>query len=192
MRVRKSVPEGYKNQSAFAVYSDSAPATPMEQQRAEERLGGSSGNLNVVKSNRPRARELTPWCGIHKIGGMAQQTQSPEGQSPDDWMLNDYVPSLSQSSTISSSSVSSSGERKRRMDFDEEDREDSPFEFDFTPRTLGSAFIGDRVMAVPRKHKNVKTSVAIVGQENMNADIDFEDAAFLDYSLLGEVEMSGV
>jgi len=196
MRVRKSVPEGYKihSQSSFSVYSDasSAPSTPMEHQRAEARLGG---NMNVVKCNRPRARELTPFCGLLKIGGMAQQMYSPGGDSPEDDCMDD-VPALSQGSTISNTSISSpGGERKRRMDFDEEDREDASFEFSFSPRfTLGSGFMGDRVIAVPRqrKYKNVKTNVGIFGQENMDSDTDFEEADFLDYGMLGEVEMGGV
>jgi len=190
MRVRKSVPEGYKtgSYSAFTLFSDSAPTTPVEQQRVEDRM---SGNGKIA--NRPRARELTPFCGLLKIGGLAQQQwgiYSPGAQTPDDEMDDgNYMPTLSQGSTASNDSVSTPGERKRRMDFDEEDREESQFEFSFNPR----ASLSDRAIAVPRRRKyQMKTNVAVVGQENMETDMDFAEADFLDYGLLGEVEMGGV
>lgn len=191
MRIRKSVPEGYKTHSNFEVFSDSAPTTMHEQQVAESRM---SGNGNMI-SNRPRARELTPFCGLLKIGGMAQQQlefgYSPASSSPDAYMDDDYVPALSQGSTVSNDSVGTPGERKRRMDFDDEDSDSSPFEFTFSPHNFGSNSQRDRVMAVPRGRKSrAKTNVAVVGQEN--TDMDFEEAEFLDYKLLGEVEMGGV
>lgn len=187
MRVRKSIPEGYKtgSYSAFTLFSDSAPTTPIEQLRAEERI-----NTAAKMVNRPRARELTPFCGLLDIGGMSQQqhwsTYSPGDESPSE--DENYIPALSQGSTISNDSVSTpSG--KRRMDFDEEDGEQSQFEFSFNPR----ASLKDRTIAVPRRRKyQMKSNVAVIGQENIDSDMDFGEADFLDYGLLGEVEMGGV
>ncbi|TVY54961.1 hypothetical protein LSUE1_G009130 [Lachnellula suecica] len=85
MRVRKSVPEGYKvgAYSAFTLFSDntSPPASPASK--------GTRG--------RPRARELTPWCGVLKVGGLGQQQWGiyAPGQQDDE---EDDCPVLSQGS----------------------------------------------------------------------------------------------
>lgn len=112
--------------------------------------------------------------------------------SPDDSMEED-VPALSQSSTISNNSVSTPrGERKRTMDFDEEDREDAaPFAFSFSPHMPSSNLTSGRVMAIPRGRK-AKANFTVIEQENVDSDADFEDAEFLDYGLLGDSEMGGV
>ncbi|KAL7621487.1 hypothetical protein AAE478_008810 [Parahypoxylon ruwenzoriense] len=75
MRVRKSVPEGYKtgSYSAFALWDDNISNT------------GLSGTSTMGGEGRSRAnaistpRELLPFCGIHKVGGLDTQP--------------DYVPS---------------------------------------------------------------------------------------------------
>jgi hypothetical protein len=103
-------------------------------------------------------------------------------------MEDDEVPFLSsQASTISTASVSTpTRENKRR--FHEDDEEDEDEKKSFTNRGLG-----ERVLAVPRRKKLVGKGAA-GGQENftfVGRDADFEDAEFLDYGLVGEVEMSG-
>ncbi|OCL06026.1 hypothetical protein AOQ84DRAFT_224223, partial [Glonium stellatum] len=61
MRVRKSVPEGYKThkqtqfgQQSIDIYSVKAPVEP-------------------VPAEHTHPRELLPFCGLHKIGGFAPQ-----------------------------------------------------------------------------------------------------------------------
>lgn len=70
MRVRKSVPEGYKThkQAQFAqqsidVYSAKAPAEP-------------------VPAEYTHPRELLPFCGLHKIGGFAPQPVTHPSENP--------------------------------------------------------------------------------------------------------------
>jgi hypothetical protein len=116
------------------------------------------------------------------------------GEEEDD----DECPFLSQGSTVSSSSSFGTSTKnypifgqlnpgnKRR--FDEEEDEVMAQ----TPRS------GDRILAVPRRKKgdvDTKSGAGRVpvfglGQENHNGD--FEEAEFLDYGLVGEVEMGGV
>lgn len=70
MRVRKSVPEGYKThkQAQFAqqgidIYSVKAPAEP-------------------VPAEYTHPRELLPFCGLHKIGGFAPQPVTHPSENP--------------------------------------------------------------------------------------------------------------
>jgi hypothetical protein len=185
MRVRKSVPEGYKTggYSAFTLFQDAPVEVEVKSTpRTAPRVG-----------TRPRARELTPFCGILKVGGLAVQSQGiyddgrgregdREGNDADD---EDDMPVLSQGSTVSNASTMSwSGTNKRR--FEDEDNEGV--------EQIGVAALGGRVIAVPRKMKRgVEQAVRVVGQENLG-DIDFEDAEFLDYGLDGggDEEMGGV
>ncbi|TVY30332.1 hypothetical protein LHYA1_G001569 [Lachnellula hyalina] len=202
MRVRKAVPEGYKTgaaYSAFTLFADdtshfsgSSAASP----EPEKRYGGVSGS----GGNRPRARELTPFCGILKVGGMAQQQQQwgVEEEGEEDDM---ECPVLSQGSTSSNDYggfTGNGGGNKRRFE-DEEEQEVEGMNFD-----LGLEFRAGRVMAVPvprRKKMELELDsrrkmVFGRGQENVavvGADGDFGEAEFLDYEgVMGEVEMDGV
>ncbi|KUJ13780.1 uncharacterized protein LY89DRAFT_687143 [Mollisia scopiformis] len=177
MRVRKSVPEGYKtgsSYSAFQLFSDASAPTAVEKPKTRPRAG---------------ARELTPFCGILKVGGMAQQ-QWGIYNSGSVAVEDEEMPFLSsQGSTISDVSVDASrnGGQKRRFFEDEEGEVENG---------IGGSVLGERVLAVPRRKKwngKVPDGVKIVGQENagFGQDMDFEDADFLDYGLVGEVEMSG-
>jgi len=133
---------------------------------------------------RPRARELTPFCGILNVGGLGQQQWGVLGAAPEEDGDEDDTPALSQGSTVSNASTASLGVNKRRFEVDDEDEE-------LDSKILGS---GGRAIAVPRKLKRgVEKAVRVVGQENVG-DVDFEDAEFLDYGLVSETdeEMGGV
>ncbi|KAI1309621.1 ribonucleotide reductase inhibitor-domain-containing protein [Xylaria venustula] len=72
MRIRKSVPEGYKtgNYTSFALWdeSDIDPSTKIMGE-------GQRSRANAFSS----PRELLPFCGIHKVGGLDTQ---PEDRRP--------------------------------------------------------------------------------------------------------------
>ena len=81
MRVRKSVPEGYKTGSsygAFALWDESAAARPTTPQRPPLSTTATTTSSSPAES-RSRAnafsspRELLPFCGIHKVGGLGTQ-----------------------------------------------------------------------------------------------------------------------
>ncbi|KAK6580530.1 hypothetical protein PZA11_006766 [Diplocarpon coronariae] len=195
MRVRKSVPEGYKTGSkygAHTLFSDARTPNSM----LDHRNTPASSRL---PKTRPRAgnRELTPFCGIMKVGGMADQqwgiysTEVGEGEESEEMgdEEDDDVPFLSsQGSTISNVSTKAviPGVNKRRFLDDEE--------LDAGAEIGGAnscSVMGERVLAVPRR-KKTHAQMRVFGQENFALGDDFEDAEFLDYSLAGEVEMSGV
>ena len=67
MRVRKSVPEGYKTGSLYSGFS--LWADPNGPDRSEA-CGSSAAHESGPPSSR---RELLPFCGIHKVGGLAAQ-----------------------------------------------------------------------------------------------------------------------
>ncbi|KAG9233498.1 ribonucleotide reductase inhibitor-domain-containing protein [Amylocarpus encephaloides] len=204
MRVRKSVPEGYKTgtaSSAFALCSD----PPVAATRAESQAISP-------RTTRPRARELTPFCGILKVGGLAQQAwgiHGPAGHAREaeavdgEEMEEEDVPFLSQGSTISDSSVEglacrrfSGGAVGNKRGLEEE-------EIDLAVRHCG---VAGREIAVPRRRRGEGKlrmgegkRIPACGQENSGV-LDFGDAEFLDYEGLGvgergeevEVEMGGV
>lgn len=98
----------------------------------------------------------------------------------------DDTPVLSQGSTVSNASTASFGGANKRR-FELEDEEDEEEEV----KVLG---LGGRAIAVPRRmKKSVEKAVRVVGQENVG-DVDFEDAEFLDYAIVGggDEEMGGV
>ena len=188
MRVRKSVPEGYKTgtYSAFTLFQDAAPVPAVAKGTGEKKVG-----------TRPRARELTPFCGLMKVGGMAQQQWGIyhggriHGEE-EDADGEDDTPVLSQGSTVSNTSTASfagvGGSTKRRYDLEDEGEDENEDE----GKTVFA--LGGRVIAVPRRMKKAMEKVVrVVGQENVG-DVDFEDAEFLDYGLVdgGDEEMGGV
>lgn len=209
MRVRKAIPEGYKTgaYSAFTLFSDeNSWSSPLP--LPEKRHAGVSGSGSRSAGNRPRARELTPFCGILKVGGMAQQQQQQWGIYSPNHRVEEEVeeedddledcPVLSQGSTVSNGNsyyggYTGNGGNKRR--FEEDDLEDERMNLG-----LGAG----RLMAVPvpRRKKmememgNRGKMVLGRGQENVavvGVDGDFGEADFLDYNaVLGEVEMGGV
>ena len=94
MRIRKSVPEGYKTGSsygAFALWDESAaatcrPSTPKQQQYPQSIYSSSSPAAESrARSNAfSSPRELLPFCGIHKVGGLGTQpeTETETGSLP--------------------------------------------------------------------------------------------------------------
>ncbi|RDL36155.1 uncharacterized protein BP5553_06767 [Venustampulla echinocandica] len=212
MRVRKSVPEGYKTgtqYSGFGLFSTSTapPSQPQPQpQRASPAPKKEAGG-------RPRARELTPFCGILKVGGLSMQQwgiydssgvgggDSYDEEDDEEEEEDDDMPGLSsQGSTISASSVDSirfgvpgAGNANKRRFFDDEDGGNTEQSIAWAGN---AGLVGERVMAVPRRKRTGSLGLRrAVGQENGNGEVDFEDAEFLDYGLaVGgvEVEMGGV
>lgn len=190
MRVRKSVPEGYKTGSlygGFSLHADTgAPPAPEPQ--------------TLPRPARSRGRELTPFCGILKVGGLAMQQwgiyDTPGGLGSSDIeeeeeLAENDVPFLSsQGSTASSCSLGSvyGNGNKRRFDGDDEEVDD-----------VAVIGVGQRVMAAPRRKKWEGKSSGFglaqpetVRMATISGHDDFEDAEFLDYALADEVEMGGV
>ncbi|KAK3186798.1 hypothetical protein K4F52_004544 [Lecanicillium sp. MT-2017a] len=163
MRVRKSVPEGYKTigTSAFKLWTDGT--TPSQHK--------SAGSSRVV------SRELLPFCGINKVGGFESQPEIPSSVF-DDVPSEDAVPEL----TMSQESVESNGPSRKRV-YDDDDGDEarlqafsSGWSDDISPRSsLGNS----RVLAVPRSRARNGATAKQMGQENMSINGDFDEADFL-------------
>lgn len=182
MRVRKSVVEGYKTDpnsySSFALWSDGAKNRDVTPVPA---VGGGM------------RQELTPFCGIHKVGGLAVQpsVEDEMGMGMGGMMM---------SSQESSSSATSATEvtRKKRGYVDEEEEEGEEdvvavmggsrgrwpgwMDEEISPRSSAPAGWGNpRVMAMPKSRMGKgmgATDQSARDQENMVVD-DFDEAPFL-------------
>ncbi|KAK9420943.1 putative Ribonucleotide reductase inhibitor-domain-containing protein [Seiridium unicorne] len=190
MRVRKAVPEGYKTAgyNAFSLWDenkkDSAPTSTTYD------AGISRGTAVST------AKELLPFCGIHRVGGFDTQASSaaddfafslPSTDIPLgllDPEIMDEVPglTLSQESVeyIDSTGPDVTGARTRKRFFaDEEMEPETPDrlnvmgwqDIEVSPRSLAPIHIGNgRRMAVPRKGglrgKLGIVGVNPIGQEN--------------------------
>ncbi len=94
--MRKSVPEGYKTSSAysgFSLWADNDASI------TDDTTPVSS--TPVPYNSGAGARELAPFCGIHKVGGLAVQPVHSQTMTP----------MSSQDSILSTSSVTSATER---------------------------------------------------------------------------------
>ncbi|KAK3693612.1 ribonucleotide reductase inhibitor-domain-containing protein [Podospora appendiculata] len=206
MRVRKSVPEGYKTggaYSSFSLWSESElkPSAPRQI---------PAGTMPSSSSSTAAMRELTPFCGINKVGGLAvQPSPPPVSDMPG---LTSSQDSIASTSSITSATAATPANRKRLFITDEEDDDenglhqigaahggpwlkiDDWLDGEMSPRSLTPVgWENARVMAVPKRrgggHKSLPVSAAVLadlGQENMAVD-DFEEAPFLDYGLGGEM-----
>ncbi|XXH02328.1 hypothetical protein Hte_008701 [Hypoxylon texense] len=139
MRVRKSVPEGYKTgtYSAFALWAenDSPSVTTAS---APMTMGEGRSRANAIST----PRELLPFCGIHKVGGLGTQpeTRHPTIQNTrpyyqpllsvnglplhdDSYMSDDVPPSLtsSQETVESNDSILSTPTKTRKRSYTEEE-----------------------------------------------------------------------
>lgn len=175
MRVRKSVPEGYKTHKTMGKdafpFPSSAPVLQVVSS-APRRSGRAAANERAT-------RELTPFCGLHKVGGFSSHASSsaPAMIESGDEEGDDDLPGLTMSqSTLFSTqdSVHSagmpalSGGVKRTF---EEDIEDDMDDY-FAQIDQAETAFTTRPLAKPN------TAFRRLGAGAMNGS-DFEDAAFL-------------
>ncbi|KAK5166629.1 uncharacterized protein LTR77_008173 [Saxophila tyrrhenica] len=153
MRVRKSVPEGYKTHKTlpaqgFPFPSTAPPAAP------------ARSNTNTRST-----RELTPFCGLHKTGGWAAQ-ELPTSSAPAAMQTDDEgLPGLMGSQTAPS--------RKRGYEEEAEEEMDAFFdEVEVAEAMEQQALPAGRPMA-NLKGTASGGAVRIVGGD------DFEEAGFL-------------
>lgn len=178
MRVRKSVPEGYKTHktighAGLAVHS-SAPPTSSAPARP---------TLNSMRSN-----ELQPFCGLHKIGGWAAQDIPPSSAPPIMHVEQDedeVIPELTASQNTILSTQSSFGSavdsKKRTLEDGYEDDAEHAMD-DFFDETDAGIVTIPMQSTQPRPLAKMKASarkatpshhVRVFGED------DFEEANFL-------------
>lgn len=180
MRVRKSVPEGYKtgSYSAFNLWADSNESAT---NTTAVPIPGTQPPLSVSGQ-----RELLPFCGINKVGGLSSQPDAilenanPSLSSrtfrPGSVPSIDDVPSLSSSQDSVESNASlnlptlyikTSPPPTRKRSYSEEEDSDTPsvtgclqvprgnwMDGEVSPRSLvPMGWENTRVMAVPKKNR---------------------------------------
>jgi len=146
MRVRKSVPEGYKTGSAYSAFSlwsetdRNKPLGQQQQQPEQQQLAAPAHIVSHTTINTPvsnmmataSSRELTPFCGIHKVGGLAVQPQTTTAaavyrQLTTAEPAEDDMPGLTSSQTTVGSSILSSSPaaaaNRKRLYLTEEEEE---------------------------------------------------------------------
>lgn len=222
------MPEGYKTGSSCGTFSLWADAGTD--------LSSDSDNKPVSAYPPPpsaaASRELLPFCGIHKVGGLGTQPDYfPAGHTTAIPPSTDFdIPAFDDVSSLASSQASAASSasapapmaaagpattnRKRFYPAAEEDAADVPAVYgsdwmdgEVSPRSLAPAgWANGRAIAVPRRSRSRRKGIAAVlgggeaaelaelGQENIMAVDDFEDAAFLDFraAVGGDLEMSGL
>ncbi|KAG8167165.1 hypothetical protein KVR01_002854 [Diaporthe batatas] len=179
MRVRKSVPEGYKtgSYSAFSLWSDN--------DAAKMNHAATPPALPRAPSSATSQRELLPFCGINKVGGLSPQPDSipdaPAALVPRLQLGSvpsiDDLPSLTSSQgSIDSNSgqpaltinTASAASRTKKRVYSEDEDSDAPSVTDslqvpwssmdgqVSPRSLvpvGWDNTNTRVMAIPKKSR---------------------------------------
>ncbi|PHH80437.1 hypothetical protein CDD82_1736 [Ophiocordyceps australis] len=173
MRVRKSVPQGYRTMDTgggFKLWAD--------------------GETTTTTTTTQRL-ELLPFCGLNKIGGLAAQSGL---EAEDGYALEmDAVPglTLSQESITSTDSEARPPCRKRVLTLDDDADPGAVTRWvggEVGPHTLvPGTGANARVVATP--HGRLHKSTAL-DQENMALDHDFDEADFLVYGHGRDVEMS--
>ena len=125
MRVRKSVPEGYKTHKTMPTEASPFPSTAPAV--AEPTLRPSYDTAN--------SRELAPFCGLHKVGGLsAQGNLAPPSSAPPafpgghDGATSMHGLCMSQSSSASTPPSAPQTANKRAYDDDAEDDVDAYFD----------------------------------------------------------------
>jgi hypothetical protein len=199
MRIRKSVPEGYKTvaKAPLSAYTSYNSTT-------------SDASIPTYRS----FAELAPYCGILKTGNLSVQSMpnptiltQPQGfyMSGDD--QPDYLPSSQEPSisSISTQRMPTPNKNKRSLDTypDEDEDEEEIFSQPGLVQTniriypishthmpnLNTLSSPTRSIAVPRSRRKKFVWQGMEGQENMPAapsgtmggafDFDFEEATFL-------------
>lgn len=168
MRVRKSVPEGYKTTgtSAFKLWTDST-------RPGEAKTSSQMAAAAAAKPASAVSRELLPFCGINKVGGLDTQPEFVYDDGDIEVPALDEIPELSMSQG-STDSVESGPSRKRF--FDEQD--------DLHVQSWDGDDAGSyRAIAVPHSRVKKSSPFKSMDQENMavDGDEDFEDGSFLGF-----------
>ncbi|KID85206.1 ribonucleotide reductase inhibitor [Metarhizium guizhouense ARSEF 977] len=195
MRVRKSVPEGYKTSgtSAFKLWTDKTVPTAAASRPATQ------------TTLRDASRELLPFCGINKVGGLdSQPAFASDSDSDADFDSDSSVPEADDvpELTMSQESVDSNAPElsSRKRCYSDDERADCPtllalpskgWDDQVSPRSFAPSQWGDsRVMAVPRTRVKKRPSLKHVGQENAAVDVDFGEADFLVFGDTRDMDLS--
>lgn len=175
MRVRKSVPEGYKTKSpsAFKLWTDNRTHVPK----------------SSPMTSRATSRELLPFCGINKVGGLDTQPEVVRDDYEEETPDLDELPELTMSQESTDSTDSAASARKRFLDDEDEITEaEKLWEQTADSHRLAPVnLVNGRIKAMPRSRLSKSN---YTGQENMIIDNDFEEADFLVFGQTADMDMT--
>ncbi|KAG6045200.1 hypothetical protein E4U39_002616 [Claviceps sp. Clav50 group G5] len=193
MRIRKSVPEGYRTSgpSAFKLWTDNS--TTATTNTAAAAAAAAATTVPQRSAIRAPISELLPFCGINKVGGLATQPVSARDMYPDqddydsDEQLPDHdaVPELTLSQESVDSTVSEPSRKRVYTDMELHEAPTMPqslggWDDEVSPRSFApSEWRSPRVMAVPKPRVRQGVWVKGMDQKNSVEDEDFEEASFL-------------
>jgi hypothetical protein len=199
MRVRKSVPEGYKTGAlygGFSLWADGdGPTKPLTTTVVP--AGAKSTGVR---------RELDPFCGINKIGGLSVQPDIPGlDDLPGLTSSQDSVNSQMDIPELLVTAAPSNGRKRSYGGEEEEEQGGLPVPFgnqwrekgdwidaEVSPRSLAPmGWENTRVMAVPKgrgrkmedagEGRGTREKENLIGVVGGNGDVDdFEEAEFLE------------
>lgn len=192
MRIRKAVPEGYKTHKTRLMNNEEnePPVNLVGDSLAYET--SPQAPAFRPQNNGSRGRELLPFCGIHKIGGLGFQESSNAGVDAfnvsGDSNFSSQESQISNMSTGSVRHVLQPGKRRFEDNEDADDEEeDGILDFDFSLRI--SAPVESRKMAKARSRVSVRQEQSTFV---FNRGVDaFPEADFL-RPLDDEVDMGGM
>ncbi|KAG6117775.1 hypothetical protein E4U13_000785 [Claviceps humidiphila] len=194
MRIRKSVPEGYRTSgpSAFKLWTDNS-TTATTNTASTAAATAAASNVPQRSVIRAPTSELLPFCGINKVGGLATQPVFARDMYPDqddyysDEQLLDHdaVPELTLSQESVDSLVSEPSRKRVYTDMELHEAPTMPqslggWDDEVSPRSFAPSEWGSsRVMAVPKPRVRQGVWVKGMDRENTVGDEDFEEASFL-------------
>ena len=180
MRVRKSVPEGYKTHKTMATEEFPFPST------APANAAPTRPAYNTTNS-----RELAPFCGLHKVGGLSSQKSfdAPPSSAPPTFPTgcdsSSSMPGLSMSQNTLSSTQSSivpnaAPELSNKRSYEENIEDDLDAYFDEVEAEERMAPVEGRRIARMRSSPQ-KQRIGNVGVDSSTGGAagDFEEALFL-------------
>lgn len=191
MRVRKSVPEGYKTKAKKTITADLKQAAYVSSNIAHSEVSSEISTASVAYT------ELIPYCGILKTGGLSSQLAPAEEDLPplqfadDEWSLS--IPSSQESSGYSMpvTPIATSGLLRNQRKRPREDADDEDLRPEMQPVSPRSRPISHtkmpnlddiRPIALPKTRTKVSMKALDSGgskeSEMLDAN-DFGDAPFL-------------
>ncbi|KAJ9625865.1 hypothetical protein H2203_004629 [Taxawa tesnikishii (nom. ined.)] len=164
MRVRKSVPEGYKTHKTLGL-TDASEDIATAQMPSKTYTYG-------------RSRELAPFCGLHEIGGLAAQPPSSL-ETPGLTFSQDSLISTTSTNSAPISTAPPINNKKRNYDEEIEEELDSYFANPNQPASNPSsrpASPFSRLIAKPRTNRTRAAAHLQVPMIAESSPGDFDDA----------------
>ncbi|PPJ57040.1 hypothetical protein CBER1_00577 [Cercospora berteroae] len=177
MRVRKSVPEGYKTHKTLG--SPGFPFPSSDPSQSHSSTAPSRPSISAMNSS---SNELMPFCGLHKTGGLSSQPISSAPPALD--RRADDMPDLVRSpSTIASSQnsfcgTSSQDASSKKRSYEDEVESDMDAFFDEGESGDDAGLDGATNTRPLARMKSSPRKSLVTGVQIVDGD-DFEEATFL-------------